>query len=1621
MDFNPLDILAAAALGEKDASSDIKCTSGGQEGPSGSNNTSEESEESKDAEDDTETEMGKTTSNGLKPSKGVKEAEKTMAPQKSPWSPDAFLSPNLGSSNVISDKFSIGDLVQDLKKSPECEKLLHTSILSDPLGGPLENSKEFEDSHYNGINNNVISVKNVTNKLASDVLSGASTPKSPSLGSPPSVKSVDNDCPLREPEVPTDNSEQGSPSDTDTADSDSKSLELTDVTASESVGLDHPYALVPGQPGPSSMMDPFEEDYDVDVCSQSSPLTEETEQRSRNLSLDCNYLKSGILEGVSASTLDLYRMSSCALGRSKLPSSSSSTSSPTHDASSKPALLNLHKDDSGDTPSRAATPVIDSGAPSPDKRSPKYGKFRIGTFASFSSSNLELEKYLRNKDHVNGKKLNIGIPPDTSLINSSLSSPTTYPSLHPLLQSPSLDWDRSEAGSEAHDDSSDARTPHRLSPDFTVEKVTEWSHPMYHDHDYCAKDSDSKPSVDEASISSSAKRKYTKRKSKLDSVVNHEKIMKAKYLKKELLKQDTFKKTAPSEVEFMPVEAQSVKANPVGRPKKRPFEKTIEEEIDPETGAKMKITGKFQDQYVYYLSKSSRTTSRRRQAPALPFPSDRIIVPAPKPGDIIVPHLTDDDVEAVRLRGRDALNPPERPPISSSNIVSPVVPSTTSSELISDVDSHIVSTILSMESDIGSPSTSQPSDMSTSDLNPNQPALTESLRLMSGDNSITSEHVLNYLLSVVKDEVPEDNLLSSTTGFDTSSSALFSPLSSDSIYSKVDHLEPQDVHRSEIPSGSALSNACGDMLKDDCRALQTPITSSSSIHSSHSQEPVHFAHSLSKDQEEDNVQLPDDLSSFMSNSQGTASSSTTQDGDSHGSLKSMFGSDLSSLGTPQLSSSVPRLTSIEKTLDFLGVKDDEIRLDNTEVFSSSSKLHSDISSSQLLASDANCSGDDTPWIVTVTLYFNDVPAIMINNQPFIRLVDIHKQILPAKDTGILKKRCQLLKIPVLNCSEMQRYFLVQYGRAYNSKSTLIISKDQATELVTYYATPQPRVGRGEDAHQVRSQSRGSDSGGTMSPVTVIGSVTCKKKSHNRGGRKSSSAAQGVLVSDATDVPTVDVAGKHGPAEPATGNGLHSKRTRHKKINYLEMLRGEEKEKTSEDAIMETIESVVKSSPGYYDLQKSKKKCISSTSSGNVPTKKKLKSSAHCDKKVKKTKPGKVSKFCLKKIGQGPKVSKEKLEHTIEKVKSSKIKMSKNDRPTDKSCDTTTTPPTDLDSDDNDSAQAKSKFRPLKLKVNSLLNFAGNKKSPSPTKKGLFSRSNSSSSSTSDRPLRVLAVAHQPALLNEKEESHLPSQPADIHLDLFTRSSSPCVRCQTCSQFLSVPDFMRHHHVAMDNEWLATEAAHRILVPRNKENISEQEKKLWEEFHRLQEAIGGFGGDDESDSDENDDYGDEDQCSLNVSGTSSSLLGIDGSPPTSPGPADRPQILQHMEDVLSSDGEEEDEVDASSHPISSLTLPSFDQRAQKLKLEMASKIGLVKRDQSKDNGSSNVSSLIGIKNGTALSSLRTSSRKRKSKQLFSIENYYMPRKIANGDELQSGNSLQNGSIDGGGSFETQFTG
>lgn len=200
---------------------------------------------------------------------------------------------------------------------------------------------------------------------------------------------------------------------------------------------------------------------------------------------------------------------------------------------------------------------------------------------------------------------------------------------------------------------------------------------------------------------------------------------------------------------------------------------------------------------------------------------------------------------------------------------------------------------------------------------------------------------------------------------------------------------------------------------------------------------------------------------------------------------------------------------------------------------------------------------NAPWIVTVSMYWNDLPAVMMNNHPYVRLVDIHKQILPAKDTGILKKRCQLMGIPVENCSEMQRYFLVQYGRAFNSKSTLIISKDNAKDLIGYYVDPQPRTVKPYDHKSIIDHRREQ-----LRRIALARRASMKAQ---KSADKSDEDARAIrdVKTEPVASPTVSVhpLGNVPSPVPAPynlqGPGTNKQRaTRHKKINFLELLRGD---------------------------------------------------------------------------------------------------------------------------------------------------------------------------------------------------------------------------------------------------------------------------------------------------------------------------------------------------------------------------------------------------------------------------------------------------------------------------------
>ena len=139
---------------------------------------------------------------------------------------------------------------------------------------------------------------------------------------------------------------------------------------------------------------------------------------------------------------------------------------------------------------------------------------------------------------------------------------------------------------------------------------------------------------------------------------------------------------------------------------------------------------------------------------------------------------------------------------------------------------------------------------------------------------------------------------------------------------------------------------------------------------------------------------------------------------------------------------LPGLGGFTKALD-LGT----VKLDKTELFPDMAPPPTDVTVNDTMA----------PELTVVSMYWNDLPGLMIRGEQYVRLVDIHKQVLPAKDTGILKKRCQMMGLAISNCTELQRDFLVRYANAAKSKSTVVVAKEAAQTLIGFYVEPKSRA------------------------------------------------------------------------------------------------------------------------------------------------------------------------------------------------------------------------------------------------------------------------------------------------------------------------------------------------------------------------------------------------------------------------------------------------------------------------------------------------------------------------------------------------------------------------------------
>ena len=312
---------------------------------------------------------------------------------------------------------------------------------------------------------------------------------------------------------------------------------------------------------------------------------------------------------------------------------------------------------------------------------PKFGKFRIGSFASFSNAGMDIDSPVKEKTKVERS-------PKSSLFSRSASHPHSLSS----LRSPG---DRSLL--RRMDSYKDSSLSSSLSP-----PVPGYANHIQHDHDYCVHSS--MPSTIDSAKENTQKEAVHKNKS------GHVKPKKYESeLQKELLKNDKPKKKGKSvknmvekddsydELELMldeeryrdlPTYADSVRV-------KSRSERYIEQKSSE---PKMKIAGStsFQDQFVYFMNTKKRSRRRESRDGQAPFqvPFDKIILPPHKPGDIVVPHLTDADIENLKLFNKQnkhsatATHSQHSDPFSSKLNLNNV-----------DEESKIINTILSLENE----------------------------------------------------------------------------------------------------------------------------------------------------------------------------------------------------------------------------------------------------------------------------------------------------------------------------------------------------------------------------------------------------------------------------------------------------------------------------------------------------------------------------------------------------------------------------------------------------------------------------------------------------------------------------------------------------------------------------------------------------------------------------------------------------------------------------------------------------------------------------------------------------------------------------------------------------------
>ena len=266
---------------------------------------------------------------------------------------------------------------------------------------------------------------------------------------------------------------------------------------------------------------------------------------------------------------------------------------------------------------------------------PKFGKFKIGTFASFSNTGMKLDeppKLPINKNSVSEK---------THRSNSgSHGKKKTLPGVNSGKSSPVIDT----LGTLVQ------KVRSSLSPSSQIDTKNVNIDHIQHDHDYCMKNL--MPSVVSSVLEAKLQKELTKNKQSLSKSKKLESDQTSKTETKYGKRKRTSSNPGKEEIALESVWYDDNDSNSQSefiRPKTR-AERYIEQKSSE---PKVKITGSsnFQDQFVYFMNTKKRSRRRESRDSPIPLPLDKLFIP-PKPGDIIVPHLTDQDIENLKQRSK---------------------------------------------------------------------------------------------------------------------------------------------------------------------------------------------------------------------------------------------------------------------------------------------------------------------------------------------------------------------------------------------------------------------------------------------------------------------------------------------------------------------------------------------------------------------------------------------------------------------------------------------------------------------------------------------------------------------------------------------------------------------------------------------------------------------------------------------------------------------------------------------------------------------------------------------------------------------------------------------------------